>query len=172
LSNSNMATEEITQIKIGNFQVGIIGLEEAVSELSASMGTVSDEEVGRALVQRLSKTNYIPEKAKPDYGQAFVREFRKHLGQDLSTVQPEQGLVIRVLGQGCANCQALSQRIMEVLTELNMAADFEHVTDTKEIARYGVLQSPALIVNGQIMARGTVPNKAQLGGWLKKATGF
>jgi small redox-active disulfide protein 2 len=163
-----MATEDITQIKIGTVQVGIIGLEEAVSELSASMGTASDEEVGRALIQRLSKTNYIPEKAKSDYSRSFIREFRKHLGQDVSPVQEEQGLIIRVLGQGCANCQALSERIMEVLAELNLAADFEHVTDIKEIARYGIMQSPALLINNKLVAVGRIPAKDQLIEWFKQ----
>jgi small redox-active disulfide protein 2 len=163
-----MGTEDITQVKIGAFQVGIIGLKEAVSGLSASMATASDDEIGLALIQRLSRTNYIPEKAKADYGRAFVWEFRKHLGQDLPTPQEEQGLVIRVLGQGCANCHALSQRIMEVLGELNLPVDFEHVTDIKEIARYGIMQSPALLINGRLAAVGRVPGKAQLIEWIKK----
>jgi small redox-active disulfide protein 2 len=167
-----METEDIIQIKIGTSQVGIIGLKEVIAEMAHSMAGASDEEIAGALVPRLSKINYIPDKAKSEYGRAFVREFRKHMGQDISLAQDEQGLVIRVLGQGCPNCQALSQRIMEILSELNLAADFEHVTDIKEIARYGVMQSPALIVNGQIMARGMVPNKAQLSGWLKKAAGL
>ena len=166
-----MSTEDIIQIKIGSFQVGIIGLKEVMADLASSMAAASDEEVAGELIQRLSKKNYIPEKAKAEYGRALVREFRKHLGQDVSPAQEEQGLVIRVLGQGCANCQALTQRIMEILIELNLAADFEHVTDIKEIARYGILQSPALVINGNIMARGTVPSKAQLIEWFKKAAG-
>ncbi len=166
-----MSTEDITQIKIGSFQVGIIGLKEVMAELASSMAAASDEEVAGELIHRLSKKNYIPEKAKAEYGRALVREFRKHLGQDVSPSQEEQGLVIRVLGQGCANCHALTQRIMEVLSELKLAADFEHVTDIKEIARYGILQSPALVINGNVMARGTVPSKAQLIEWFKKAAG-
>ena len=166
-----MSNEDIIQIKIGSFQVGIIGLKEVMAELASSMAEASDEEVAGELIHRLSKKNYIPEKAKAEYGRALVREFRKHLGQDVPSGSRGTGLVIRVLGQGCANCQALTQRIMEVLSELNLAADFEHVTDIKEIARYGVLQSPALVINGNIMARGTVPSKAQLIEWFKKAAG-
>ncbi|HMK65350.1 MAG TPA: thioredoxin family protein [Thermodesulfobacteriota bacterium] len=163
-----MGNEDITQVKIGSFQVGIIGLKEALSELSASLAMASEDEIGRVLIQRLSKTNYIPEKAKPDYGRALVREFRKHSGQETTPDQENSELVIRVLGQGCANCHALSQRIMEILSELNLAADFEHVTDIKEIARYGVMQSPALLINGRLAAVGRVPNKSQLTEWIKK----
>jgi small redox-active disulfide protein 2 len=167
-----MGAEDITQVKIGTFQVGIIGLKEALSELSASLGTASDEEVGHTLIQKLSKTNYIPEKAKPDYARALVREFRRHLGQEPAPDQEKPGLVIRVLGQGCANCHALSQKILEVLSDLNLAADFEHVTDIKEIVRYGVMQSPALLINGRLAAVGRVPNKSQLTEWIKKPEQF
>jgi hypothetical protein len=159
---------DITQIKIGTFQIGILGLKEAMAELASSLAQAPDEDVAGALIQRLSKINYIPEKAKPDYAQALVREFRKHVGQEVLPVQEEQGLVIRVLGQGCDQCRALTQRIMEVLSELNLAADFEHVTDIKEIARYRVMQSPALLINNQLAAVGRVPSKAQLIEWFKK----
>jgi hypothetical protein len=135
-----MADEEITQVKIGILQVGIVGLKEVMTELASSMANDSDEDIARVLIQRLSKKNYIPEKAKPEYGQALVRGFRKYLGQEVSTGEESQGLVIKV-------------------------------TDIKEIARYGVLQSPSLVVNGKIVARGRVPAKAQLIEWFKKASG-
>lgn len=167
-----MPPEDIIQIRIGNFQVGIVGLKEIMTEVAPSFANASDEEMAGALMQRLAKRNYIPEKAKAEYGRALVREFKEYLGQDVSAAEETQGLVIRVLGQGCPNCQALSQRIMEVLAELKLAADFEHITDIKEIARYGILQSPALLINGKIMAKGSVPNKSQLIGWIKQAEGL
>jgi len=166
-----METEDIFPIKLGQFQVGMVGLKEVMAELASPMANDSDEDIARALIQRLSKKNYIPEKVKPEYGLALVREFRKFLGQEVQPIQEKEGLVIKVLGQGCANCRALTQRIMELLSELNLAADLEHVTDIKEIARYGVLQSPALVVNGKIVAKGRVPAKAQLIEWFKKAGG-
>jgi small redox-active disulfide protein 2 len=164
-----MTSEDVVQIRIGNFPIGIVGLTEVMADLAPSLTRASDEEMAQALIQRLSKSNYIPEKSKAEYGRALVREFKKYLGQAVSAEEETQGLVIRVLGQGCANCRALSQRIMEVLTELKLEADFEHVTDIKEIARYGVLQSPALLINGNIMAKGSVPGKSQLVEWIRKA---
>lgn len=163
-----MPDNDIIQVKIGPLQVGIVGLKDVMTECATSMGKASDEEVAEGLIQRLSKKNYIPEKAKPDYARALVREFRKHLGQEVPPDQEKQGLVIKVLGQGCANCRALSQRILEVLSELNLAADFEHVTDIKEIARYGILQSPALLINQKLVAVGRIPSKTQLIEWFKK----
>jgi small redox-active disulfide protein 2 len=164
-----MAAEDVIQIRIGNFQVGMVGLKEIMADLASSFSGASDEEMAGVLIEHLAKMNYIPEKAKAEYGRALVREFKKYLGQEVSGEEENHGLVIKVLGQGCANCQALSQRIMEVLAELKLAADFEHVTDIKEIARYGILQSPALLINNKIVAKGSVPSKAQLIDWIKKA---
>jgi small redox-active disulfide protein 2 len=162
-----METDEITQIKIGTLQVGIIGLKEVMTKLATSMADAPDWKLERVLIQEISRKNYIPEKAKAEYGQSLLKVFKKQIGRAVAEPQ-EEGLTIRVLGQGCPNCRGLTQRIMEVLSELNLAADFEHVTDIKEIARYKVMQSPALLINGQIVAVGQVPNKAQLIEWFKK----
>ena len=58
---------------------------------------------------------------------------------------------------------------MSALAELNLAADFEHVQDLKEIARYGVMGTPALVINGQVKSVGRVPPKKQIIEWLKEA---
>jgi small redox-active disulfide protein 2 len=166
-----MGNEDIIRIQVGTFQVGIVGFKEVMADLAPSMAGAPDETIAEVLMQRLAAKNYIPEKAKADYAPALVREFRKHLGLEISPAEEKEHLVIRVLGQGCANCRALSERIMEILSQLKLAADFEHVTDIKEIARYGIMQSPALLINGKITAAGRVPSKAQLLAWLTGPVG-
>jgi small redox-active disulfide protein 2 len=163
-----MSKEDIQQIAVSGRTVGIIGFNEVLEELKGSPAQADDDLLGRELVVRLSKKNYIPEKIKDEYARALAREFRRQSGQSVSEPEP-QGLTIRVLGQGCANCRALTQRIMEVLSEINLVADFEHVTDIKEIARYHVMGSPALIINGKLLSAGTVPSKKQLVEWIKQA---
>jgi hypothetical protein len=163
-----MVDEEITQLKIGTYQVGIIGLKEAVTEFASSLAKAPDEEIAGELIRRLSKKNYIPEKSRPDYARALVREFRRQLGQPVQEEKPT-GLVIKVLGQGCNSCRELTQRIMDIMSELNLAADLEHVTDIKEIGRYRVMGIPALIINGKILSVGSVPSKKRLTDWLKQA---
>jgi len=74
---------------------------------------------------------------------------------------------IKVLGQGCPSCDKLEQDLMAVMAELNLPADLEHVRDVKEIACYGVMGSPALVINGKVVAVGRVPSKSQLKEWLK-----
>ena len=163
-----MVDEEITQLNLGAYQVGIIGLKEAVTELTPSLANAPDQEIGGELIRRLSIKNYIPEKSKPDYARALVREFRRQLGQPIQEEIPA-GLVIKVLGQGCNSCRELTQRVMDIMSELNLAADLEHVTDIKEIARYRVMGIPALIINGKTLSVGSVPSKKQLTNWLKNA---
>ena len=137
-------------------------------ELTSSLAKAPDEEIAGELIRRLSKKNYIPEKSKPDYARALVREFRRQLGQPIQEEKPA-GLVIKVLGQGCNSCRELTQRVMDVMSELNLAADLEHVTDIKEIGRYRVMGIPALIINGKILSVGSVPSKKRLADWLKQA---
>ncbi len=57
---------------------------------------------------------------------------------------------------------------MEVLNELNLTADLEHVTDVKKIASYGIMGSPALLINGKLVSVGQVPNKKQIKSWVKE----
>lgn len=69
---------------------------------------------------------------------------------------------IKVLGSGCANCNKLEQMVFNVLAELNADADVTHVADFKEIVGYGVMQTPALVIDGQVKLSGVVPSKAKL----------
>lgn len=69
---------------------------------------------------------------------------------------------IKVLGAGCANCNMLEQMVINVLAENNIDAGVTHITDFKEIASYGVMSTPALIIDGQVKAAGVVPSKAKL----------
>ena len=162
-----MSDDDFLQINIAGRPIGIIGFKAVFEELAPTLAQSPDDVLAQELVNRLSGKNYIPEKVKAEYGIALVREFRRQLGQPIQEEEPA-GLVIKVLGQGCNNCRELTQRIMDVMTELNLAADLEHVTDIKAIAQYGVLGSPALLINGKVLAVGTVPSKKQLIGWLKQ----
>ncbi len=58
---------------------------------------------------------------------------------------------------------------MEVMAEMNLSADFDHVTDIKEIARYGVMGTPALIINGKVQSVGRVPPQRKIKQWLEEA---
>ncbi len=162
-----MSQDEITQIKVGGTPVGIIGLKVVMESMAETYSEGPDQEIIEELLNRLSKRNYIPEKVKESYGKAFLREFKKFLGKPFEE-ETSEGLVIKVLGPGCVQCDRLEQEIMEVMAETWIIADIEHIRDIKEIGKYGVMGTPALIINGKVKAVGKVPPKNKLKEWLKE----
>jgi small redox-active disulfide protein 2 len=69
---------------------------------------------------------------------------------------------IKVLGPGCRNCVTLEARTREALEQLDLEADVEKVTDPAAIAGYGVLATPGLVVEGDVVVTGKVPSVRQL----------
>lgn len=163
----NPSQSNISQIKIGQHIFGIVGLKHALEALRETHAEQPDEAVADELVQRLSKKNYIPDSVQEKYGRAFVREFRKYLGQPFVEEKSEL-LEIKVLGEGCTVCDGLENQIMEALAEIGLAADLEHIRDADRIAEYKVKTTPALIINGKLMGPGAVPSKGQILNWLKE----
>ena len=75
---------------------------------------------------------------------------------------------IKVLGPGCPRCQQTEQIVKEALSEAGMEATVEKVTDTMEIAGYGVMGTPAIIIDGEIKSVGKIPNKEDIIKWIQK----
>ncbi len=157
----------VTQIKIGAHKFGIVGLKKAIENMAEAYAEQADDVVVEELLIRLSKKNYIPEKVQKKYGRAFVREFRRFLGQPFDD-ENSQGLEIKVLGAGCVICDSLENKVMEALTEMSLAAELEHIRDGDQIAEYQVKGTPALIINGKMMLSGTTPSKNEIKKWLKE----
>jgi small redox-active disulfide protein 2 len=75
---------------------------------------------------------------------------------------------VKVLGSGCAKCQALEKATVEALAELGMDTTVEHVTDFAQIAAYGVMSTPALVVDGKVVSYGRVLTKDEVKKILQK----
>ena len=163
-----MSADEVTQINVGGSRIGVIGLKSVLSEVAAACADQSDEEIRAELLKRLNQRNYIAESSREAYGRAFLREFNKFTGRPVEDGEPED-VEIKVLGPGCASCNRLEQDLIEVMTETGLAADLEHVTDIGEIGSYGVMGTPALVINGEVKAVGSVPPKPKLKQWLQEA---
>ena len=163
-----MSSDEVTQVRIGGDRIGIIGLKSILSEVAETCAAQTDEEIRTELLKRLNKRNYIPESSKKEYGQAFLKEFKKFTGQQGEVGDPDE-VEIKVLGPGCTNCNKLEQDLIAVMAEMGIAADLEHVTDIAEIGSYGVMGTPALVINREVKAVGSVPPKAKLKEWLQEA---
>jgi small redox-active disulfide protein 2 len=159
---------DVTQIRVGRYLVGIIGLKETLTAVEQESHGLDDEQIAQALVERLSKSNYIDRNTRDLYKQAFLREFKKFIGAPVEQERIE-GVRIQVLGPGCPRCEKLEQEVMNVLAEAGIEAELEHVRDPAEIGRYGVMGSPALVINGEVKAVGSIPPKTKLRGWIEQA---
>jgi hypothetical protein len=97
-----------------------------------------------------------------------LKEFNKFTGRPLKETDSDE-VEIKVLGPGCARCNQLEQDLIAVMTEMNMPADIEHVTEITEIGNYGVMGTPALVINREVKAVGSILPRAKLKKWLQDA---
>ena len=75
---------------------------------------------------------------------------------------------VKVLGSGCARCNQLEASAVEALKQLGMDPAIEHVRDFAQIAAYGVMSTPALVVDGQVVSSGKVLKTEEVVEILKK----
>lgn len=69
---------------------------------------------------------------------------------------------IQVAGPGCMRCQNTEKNVVDACAELGLEADISHVYDPKEYAKLGVRLTPAVILDGKVVASGKVPTVADL----------
>ena len=69
---------------------------------------------------------------------------------------------IKVLGAGCPKCMALEKNVINCLAEMDIAAAVTKVEDINEMMEYGILQTPALVINGKVVVSGRVPSGNEL----------
>lgn len=160
----------VRAININGHKVGLDGLDQALAALGPEWADRDDVALGAELVARLAGENYIPAGAKAAYAAALAREYRLAQGQPAAPA-PTAGLEVKVLGLGCARCAQLTNKMMDLLAALELAGSVEHIQDAREIAAFGVMGSPALVINGQVKAVGNVPPDGQLRQWLLNAAG-
>jgi len=67
-----------------------------------------------------------------------------------------EGARIKILGGGCAKCNQLEEAVREALKQLGMDFAIDHVTNFAQIAAYGVMSTPALVVDGKVVSYGKV----------------
>lgn len=76
--------------------------------------------------------------------------------EDLSETVGKGEAYVKVLGSGCAKCNQLEAAVKEALATLGMDTSIEHVKDFAQIASYGVMTTPALVVDGKVVSYGKV----------------
>ena len=74
---------------------------------------------------------------------------------------------IKVLGPGCPKCQQTAKIVKEAVAEVGVEAQIEKITDTMEIAGYGVFGTPAVVIDGDVKSVGKIPQKNDVIRWLR-----
>ena len=83
---------------------------------------------------------------------------------DLKLIQMD----IKVLGTGCPKCKALEKATLEAVAEAGITASVTKVDDIVDIMNYGVMTTPALVVDGKVVVKGKVPSVAEIKSLLTK----
>jgi small redox-active disulfide protein 2 len=69
---------------------------------------------------------------------------------------------IKILGTGCPKCRALEQTTRNAIAELGVQANISKVEDIVDIMNYGVMRTPALVINEKVVLSGRVPDAKEL----------
>jgi small redox-active disulfide protein 2 len=70
--------------------------------------------------------------------------------------------IVQILGPGCPKCRSLYQRAVQAARELGIECDIRKVSDLDEILAFGIMSTPALVVDGTVRIHGRVPSVDQL----------
>ncbi len=75
---------------------------------------------------------------------------------------------IKVLGPGCAKCKETEKMVREAVAAAGVDANVEKITDFQQMMQYGVMSTPAVVVDGEVKVVGKVPSKDDVLAWIKK----
>jgi len=76
-------------------------------------------------------------------------------------------MIISILGSGCPKCKQLEENARKAVEELKIKAEIEKVTDVGEIVDWGVMSTPAIVIDGEVKASGRIPTVEEIKSWLK-----
>ncbi len=72
-----------------------------------------------------------------------------------------------VYGSGCKNCQNTKDMIRQIAEQMGVPVEVKEVTDTAEIMAAGIMSTPGVAINGEIVHVGSVPTPEQVRAWLQ-----
>lgn len=76
---------------------------------------------------------------------------------------------IKVLGHGCSNCEKLAETVQQAVSELGIDAKITKITDFAEMASYGLMASPGLVINEELVSSGRIPSAKDIKTLIEKA---
>jgi len=75
---------------------------------------------------------------------------------------------IEILGTGCPKCKKTKELTKDVVNELGASAEIIEVTDLNKIIDYGVMITPALVIDGDVKVAGKIPSKEEIKKWIEE----
>ena len=109
-------------------------------------------------------TNQQTEEVKENVSENCCSSYESSPCCDTNT----ETLTLKVLGTGCASCNNTAKLIESTANELNRKINLIKVEDIAEIASYGVMSTPAVVISEQVVHSGGIPSKIQITSWLTK----
>ena len=73
---------------------------------------------------------------------------------------------IKVLGSGCASCKNTMQLLEEVAQSKGVDVEIEKVEELQQIVAFGVMSTPAVVIDGKVVHAGSIPSRSQVDEWL------
>jgi small redox-active disulfide protein 2 len=75
---------------------------------------------------------------------------------------------IEILGMGCPKCKKTTQNAQQAVEELGIDAEIIKVEELDKITEYGVMMTPALVIDGEVKLAGKIPSKQEIMSWIKE----
>lgn len=75
---------------------------------------------------------------------------------------------IEILGMGCPKCQKTAENARQAVEESGIQAEVIKVEDLNKITEYGVMMTPALVIDGEVKTSGRIPSKQEISEWIKE----
>jgi small redox-active disulfide protein 2 len=75
---------------------------------------------------------------------------------------------IEILGTGCPKCKKLNELTKEVIQELGVSAEIKKITNINDIIDYGVMVTPAIVIDGDVKIAGKIPEKEKIKRWIEE----
>jgi small redox-active disulfide protein 2 len=77
---------------------------------------------------------------------------------------------IKILGVGCPRCRKLEEKVKSLVSENNISAEIEKVTDVIDMMKYNIMMTPGLVINEKLKSSGNIPKDEQILNWIKEET--
>jgi small redox-active disulfide protein 2 len=79
-------------------------------------------------------------------------------------------MLIKILGVGCSRCKKLEQQVRDIVTDNNIPAEIEKVTEVQDMMKYGILATPGLVINEKLKSSGLTLKNEQILNLIKEET--